>query len=231
VAASTVRATLARFPPPQPQLGIGQFHGILHSVATAISAATTEAPQWPGGRRGRIPEGLFAPGPVTVPLRSRQKASSFWITLLLVSGQMDHGPIRAKAQCEGRLARSGCAHNCLPVRVLPLARRFEFDTSRFESSLPSQPQWSLATDFGYSRKCRHFRRLAAKSPVSGEEIRASRAEGLESRGASLLAEFSKSKIWVRGCPETGCVSADRFESAGGGSNRLRRRQLCVAESR
>ena len=46
----------------QPPLGVGQFHGILHSVATAIGAATTEAPQWPGGRRGRIPEGLFAPG-------------------------------------------------------------------------------------------------------------------------------------------------------------------------
>src|ERR1700675_43272 len=70
----------------QPQLGIGQFHGILHSVATAIGAATTEAPQWPGGRRGRIPEGLFAPGTVTVPLRSRRNASSFWIILLLVSG-------------------------------------------------------------------------------------------------------------------------------------------------
>jgi hypothetical protein len=41
----------------QPLLGFGQFHGILHSVATAIGAATTEAPQWPKGRRGRIPEG------------------------------------------------------------------------------------------------------------------------------------------------------------------------------
>jgi hypothetical protein len=71
----------------QPQLGVGQFHGILHSVATAIGAATTEAPQWPGGRRGRIPEGLFAPGTVTVPLRLRWKASPFWIILLLVSGR------------------------------------------------------------------------------------------------------------------------------------------------
>jgi hypothetical protein len=75
----------------QPHLGVGQFHGILHSVATAIGAATTEAPQWPGGRRGRIPEGLFAPGTVTVPLRSRRKASAFWIILLLVSGRTDHG--------------------------------------------------------------------------------------------------------------------------------------------
>jgi hypothetical protein len=31
----------------QHQLGIGQFHGILHSVTTAIAAATAEAPQWP----------------------------------------------------------------------------------------------------------------------------------------------------------------------------------------
>jgi hypothetical protein len=44
----------------QPQLGVGQFHGILHSVATAI-AATTEAPQWPRGRRGRVPEGYPHP--------------------------------------------------------------------------------------------------------------------------------------------------------------------------
>jgi hypothetical protein len=65
-------------------LGIGQSHGILHSVATAIGAATTEAPQWPKGRRGRIPQGLFAPGTVTVPLRSRRAASPFWIILLLV---------------------------------------------------------------------------------------------------------------------------------------------------
>jgi hypothetical protein len=67
----------------QPQLGIGQFHGILYSIATAIDAATTEAPQRPGRRRGRIPDGLFAPGTVTVPLRSRRNASSFWIILLL----------------------------------------------------------------------------------------------------------------------------------------------------
>src|SRR6202162_4011470 len=30
----------------QHQLGIGQFHGILHSVTTAIAAAPAEAPQW-----------------------------------------------------------------------------------------------------------------------------------------------------------------------------------------
>jgi hypothetical protein len=80
----------------QHQLGVGQFHGILHSVATANGAATTEALQWPEGRRGRIPKGLFALGTVTVPLRLRWKASPLWIILLLVSGQTDHGPIRVK---------------------------------------------------------------------------------------------------------------------------------------
>jgi hypothetical protein len=38
---------------------IAQFHGILHSVATAIGAATTEAPQWPSCRQGRIPQGAI----------------------------------------------------------------------------------------------------------------------------------------------------------------------------
>ena len=77
---------------------VGQFHGILHSVATAIGAATTEAPQWPNRRRGRIPQGLFAPGTVTVPLRSRRKASSFGSILLLVSGRTDHGLIRMRSR-------------------------------------------------------------------------------------------------------------------------------------
>jgi hypothetical protein len=43
---------------------------------------------------------------VTVPLGWAVKASSFWIILLLVSGRTDHGPIRAKAQCEGRFRRA-----------------------------------------------------------------------------------------------------------------------------
>ena len=89
-----------------------------------------------------------------------------------------------------------CAHiACLQVRVLPQRGRFEFDTARFESSPPSQPQWSLARDFGYSRKCRYSRRLAVKNPVSGEEFGAFRAEGRKSRGESLLDELSISEIW------------------------------------
>jgi hypothetical protein len=46
----------------------------------------------------------------------------------------------------------------------------------------------------YSRKCRLFRGLAAKSLVSDAEIRASHVEGLESRGESLLVVFSISEI-------------------------------------
>src|ERR1700751_2831661 len=40
---------------------------------------------------GRIPEGLFAPRTVQVPLRSAEKASPFWIILLLGSGRTNHG--------------------------------------------------------------------------------------------------------------------------------------------
>jgi hypothetical protein len=70
----------------------------------------------------------------------------------------------------------------------------------------SQPSRSLARDFGHSPKCRHFRKLAASSPVSGEEFWRILAEGRESRGKSLLGDFSISEIWI-GCPlETGCVS-------------------------
>ena len=74
--------------------------------------------------------------------------------------------------------------------------------------MPSQPQRSLRRDFGYSGKCRRFRRLAAKSPVSGEEIRASRTEGGKTSIESLLGDFSISEIWTGSRRETGCVSAE-----------------------
>jgi hypothetical protein len=54
-----------------------------------------------------------------------------------------------------------------------------------------------------ARKRRPFRRLAAKSPFSGEEIRASRTEGGEIRSESLLCDFSISEIWIGSRPETG----------------------------
>jgi hypothetical protein len=81
-----------------------------------------------------------------------------------------------------------------------------------------QPKASLAGDFGYSRKCRHFRRLAAKSPVPGEEYRASRAEGRDFQGESLLDDFSISEIWIGSRPEIGCVSAGAQGTAGVGSH-------------
>ena len=79
--------------------------------------------------------------------------------------------------------------------------RFVFDTS-------VRILAALAKDFGYSRKCRHFRRLAAKSPVSGEKFWEICAEGRECRGESLVGNFSISEIWIGSRPETGCASAE-----------------------
>jgi hypothetical protein len=78
----------------------------------------------------------------------------------------------------------------------------------FESSFPSQPPRFLPGDSPRSVKRRHFRRLATRSLVSRGKLRASRTEGLESPGVSLLAEFSISEICVRRPPETGCFCAE-----------------------
>src|ERR1700692_1427835 len=78
----------------------------------------------------------------------------------------------------------------------------------FESWRPSQPTRSLPGDFLNFAKSRHFRRLVARSPVSGEESRPSCAESLKSRGQSLRADFSISEICVGECPEIGCVFAE-----------------------
>jgi hypothetical protein len=185
-------------------VGIGQFHGIVHSVATAIGAATTEAPHWPGGRQGRIPEGLFAPGTVTVPLRSLRKASPFWAILLLVSAPPDHGLTASTTEIDSVI-------------------------SRFESWHPSQPPGSLPGDFGYPRKRRPFRRLAAKSPVSGGEFQRIRAEGRESRGESLLDDFQYPKFGSGAVQrpvafETGsmpgAISSTARSTVDGGAHRL-----------
>jgi hypothetical protein len=94
-----------------------------------------------------------------------------------------------------------------------------FAISRFESRHPSQPQRSLAADSPHSAKKRHFRRLAARSLVSGEEFRAPCAEGRESGGESLLDDFSISEIWVGRRPETGCVSAETGSNVAPARNR------------
>ena len=59
-------------------------------LPAAPRAATTEAPPRPSGRRGRIPK-RNSLGTATVPLRSRGKASPFWIILLLVWANPEHG--------------------------------------------------------------------------------------------------------------------------------------------
>jgi hypothetical protein len=87
-------------------------------------------------------------------------------------------------------------------------RDFDSPILRFESWRPSQPTRSLSGDFLNFAKSRHFRRLVARSLVSGEESRPSCAESLKSRGQSLRADFSISEICVGECPEIGCVFAE-----------------------
>jgi hypothetical protein len=90
------------------------------------------------------------------------------------------------------------------------ANQSDFDSAipRFESWRPSQPTRSLPDDYLNSAKSRHFRRLAARSLVSGEEFRASRTDGPEAHGASLLAEFS---LRVQACGDRLCFRRGRFE--------------------
>ena len=59
--------------------------GISFGCAATI-AATTEAPPQRRSRRGRIPKRSQRPELDTVPLCLREKASPFWIILLLVEG-------------------------------------------------------------------------------------------------------------------------------------------------
>jgi hypothetical protein len=104
------------------------------------------------------------------------------------------------------------------------AARFEFDTRRFESSQLSQPPRSLPGHFLNFAKSRHFRRLAAKSLVSGKEFCASRTEGHESGGKSLfdklhsrfrpsvLGDDAASKIAA--LPERGHLMAEIASGAG-----------------
>jgi hypothetical protein len=61
---------------------------------------------------------------------------------------------------------------------------------------PDKPPGSLAKVLQHSVKCRHFRKMAAKSPVSDEEYRTTRAESRDFRGnQSLLDKVSISEIW------------------------------------
>ena len=70
--------------------------GISFGCAATI-AATTEAPPQRRSRRGRIPKRSQRPELDTVPLCLREKASPFWIILLLVSGDPAHPKIKLAA--------------------------------------------------------------------------------------------------------------------------------------
>jgi hypothetical protein len=82
------------------------------------------------------------------------------------------------------------------------------DTDGFESFKGSQPPRSLPGDSPHSTKSRHFRRLAVKSLVSGENVGRLSQKALESGRVSLLPKFSISEICMRERPETGFVSAE-----------------------
>src|SRR5216684_3633873 len=111
---------------------------------------------------------------------------------------------------------AGCVAPGLTILSAPTLCRdwLEFDTSRFESSMPSQPQWSLACRFQCSEECRHSRGLAVKGPVSGEEYRTSRTKGHEFRRQSLLDEFSISEIWEWGRCRLGADDTGTASGAG-----------------
>jgi hypothetical protein len=120
---------------------------ILRSIVILVAMAASRAfaldhPRLP--RNGQEAGGagflraIRAPRTLTVPLRSGGNASSFWIILMLVSGRTDHSPIRVEAGAKIALrTKASVVITCLQVRGLLLERPFEFDTPRFESSLPS----------------------------------------------------------------------------------------------
>ena len=63
----------------------------------AIVAATTEAPPQRTSRRGRIPKRSQRLEPDTLPLCLLEKASPFWIILLLVERDLEHPSIKLAA--------------------------------------------------------------------------------------------------------------------------------------
>jgi hypothetical protein len=91
---------------------------------------------------------------VTVPLRSAENASPFWIILLLVSGQMDHGPIRREAQCEGHLRRRGyCAHSRWSAGSSPaIGETGSISTQRGSNPLSSASHHGLSPAISSTRR-------------------------------------------------------------------------------
>jgi hypothetical protein len=142
-----------------------------------------------------------------------QQSGRHWGTPAQDDGKPDDGPgSGGAAWWDRKPTKSGTNPVYSRRRSYPRRRLGEagskFDTSRFESWQPSQPPGSLHGNFVCRRKCRHFRRLEGKDPVSRQEFWRNRTESRESRGESLLDDFSISGNWIRGRPETGCVSAE-----------------------
>jgi hypothetical protein len=79
----------------------------------------------------------------------------------------------------------------------PAGREFSLRDECDRDWVVSQPPGSLHRDFGYSRKCRPFRGLEGKDPVSRQELWRNRTESRESRGESVLDDFSISENWIR----------------------------------
>jgi hypothetical protein len=124
---------------------------------------------------------LFAPGTVTVPAPFAVESQFF----------LDHLVAGFRPNGSWSDPRQG------PMERGWFGVGLEIDTSRFESSEPSQPPGSLAEIPRHSENWPHFRTLATKSPVSGQRYRTSRAEYREFGGGSLLDEFSISEIQER----------------------------------
>jgi hypothetical protein len=93
-------------------------------------------------------------------------------------------------------------------RYFPMKREFAVGDWFVEDCVLSQPPRSLSGDLLLFAKRPHFRRLAVRSPVSGQESGRLLTESLDPGGVSLLAKFSISEICARERPETGCVSAE-----------------------
>jgi hypothetical protein len=94
------------------------------------------------------------PATATLPLRSRWKASPFWIILLLVSGRTDHDPTPRQAQWK---VASGATAAALasPTQIRLYSRRRAVRNSTHRAGIPR-----------HSENRRHFRRLAARGPVA-----------------------------------------------------------------
>jgi hypothetical protein len=177
----------------------------------ATSGATRMAPPRPRRRRAGYRTGCS--GMVTVP---RWKASSFWIILLVVSGRTDDRPIR-------HASRLGAAAAAL---VIASRRKFRFLAptilsaatpwrDRFEIRhiairiLAAQPAIAVSRlPFLVLGGVSTFPRVSCEKPGLWRGILGVSRPGRESRGESLLDEFSISEIWIGSRPETGCVSAE-----------------------